>query len=72
MRLQIPIALGFLAGAFMIVQFFVPYYSLQVYYEQLLDWAIIIGAFWFWAWAASSATILTRFAAATLTTYTAL
>ena len=45
MRLQIPIALGFLAGAFVIVQFFVPHYSLQVYYEQLLDWAIIIGAF---------------------------
>jgi len=45
MRLQIPIALGFLAGAFMIVQFFVPHYALQMYYEQLLDWAIIIGTF---------------------------
>ncbi len=45
MRLQIPIALGFLAGAFVIVQFFVPHYSLRVYYEQLLNWAIIIGIF---------------------------
>ena len=45
MRLQIPIALGFLAGAFMIVQFFVPHPAFQESYEALLDWAIIIGAF---------------------------
>ena len=45
MRLQIPIALGFLSGMFMIVQFFVPHPVFQTTYEALEDWAIIIGAF---------------------------
>ena len=45
MRLQIPIAIGFLAGTFMIVQFFVPHPYFQSIYRALLDWAIIIGAF---------------------------
>ena len=45
MRLQVPIALGFLAGMFMIVQFFVPHPSFQETYDALLNWNVIIGAF---------------------------
>ncbi len=45
MRLQIPIAIGFLAGIFMIVQFFVPHPALKSTFRELNDWAIIIGAF---------------------------
>ncbi len=45
MRLHIPIGLGFLAGAFMIVQFFVPHPSFQESYKALMDWTMIIGAF---------------------------
>lgn len=40
-------ALGFLAGIFMLVQFFVPHESSQAAYELLLEWARIIGAFAF-------------------------
>ncbi len=45
MRLHIPIGLGFLAGAFMIVQFFVPHPSFEESYKALMDWTMIIGAF---------------------------
>ncbi len=45
MRLQIPIAIGFLAGVFMFVQFFIPHQMIKASFEDALDWAIIIGAF---------------------------
>ena len=45
MRLHIPIALGFLAGTFMMVVFFVPHQYFQQANENLMDWAMIIGAF---------------------------
>ncbi len=45
MRLQIPIAIGFLAGFFMLVQFFVPHQFFQQSYLELFDWVKIIGAF---------------------------
>jgi hypothetical protein len=39
------LAIGFIAGVFMIVQFFVPHAVATQGYELLLDWARIIGAF---------------------------
>jgi len=45
MRLQIPIAIGFVAGVFMFVQFFIPHQWVKASFEDALDWAIIIGAF---------------------------
>ncbi len=45
MRLQIPIAIGFVAGVFMFVQFFIPHQMIKASFEDALDWAIIIGAF---------------------------
>ncbi len=45
MRLQIPIAMGFLAGVFMFVQFFIPHQMIKASFKDALDWAIIIGAF---------------------------
>ncbi len=45
MRLQIPIAIGFVAGMFMFVQFFIPHQMIKASFEDALDWAIIIGAF---------------------------
>ncbi|MFP3904260.1 MAG: hypothetical protein ACLFWB_08485, partial [Armatimonadota bacterium] len=37
--------IGFLAGVFMLVQYFVPHTVGQQGYEMLLDWARIIGGF---------------------------
>ena len=45
MRLQIPIAIGFLAGAFMFLWFFVPHQFFQDGFLELSDWVKIIGAF---------------------------
>ncbi|MGD9496424.1 MAG: hypothetical protein AB7Y46_08940 [Armatimonadota bacterium] len=45
MRLQIPLAITFLVGLFMAVQFFVPHESFQGSYNSLLTWARIVGAF---------------------------
>lgn len=45
MRRQIPFALVFIAGIFMVFQFFVPHESSEWVYEFLLDWIVIIGIF---------------------------
>jgi hypothetical protein len=45
MRRQIPFALVFIAGLFMIFQYFVPHESSEWVYEFLLDWIVIIGIF---------------------------
>ncbi|MEE8576024.1 MAG: hypothetical protein V3T31_02105 [candidate division Zixibacteria bacterium] len=45
MRRQLPIALVFITGVFMIFQYFVPHESSEFVYEFLLDWLTIIGGF---------------------------
>jgi hypothetical protein len=45
MRRQIPLALVFIFGIFMIFQYFVPHESSEWIYEFFLKWAIIIGIF---------------------------
>lgn len=45
MRRQIPLALVFIFGVFMIFQYFVPHESSEWVYEFLLDWIYIIGIF---------------------------
>jgi uncharacterized membrane protein len=45
MRRQIPLALVFMFGIFMIFQYFVPHESSEWIYEFFLKWAIIIGIF---------------------------
>ncbi|MFH1374582.1 MAG: hypothetical protein ABII79_12380 [bacterium] len=45
MRRQIPLALVFIFGIFMIFQYFVPHESSEWIYEFLLDWIYIIGIF---------------------------
>lgn len=45
MKREIPFALVFLFGAFMVFQYFVPHESSEWVYEFLLDWIYIIGIF---------------------------
>ncbi len=45
MRLQIPLAITFLIGLFMAVQFFVPHEAFQYSFDSLLAWVRIVGAF---------------------------
>jgi hypothetical protein len=45
MRVHVPIAICFLAGLFMLVQFFVPHHLGVVYYEELQAWTRIVIAF---------------------------
>lgn len=45
MRTTIPLLIGFLAGTFMFVQFFVPHHAGVAGYTMLLDWQRIVGAF---------------------------
>jgi hypothetical protein len=45
MRMQLPLAIGFVTGVFFLVQFFVPNQRLQNAYQTLLAWGIIIGIF---------------------------
>jgi hypothetical protein len=45
MRRQLPFALVFIFGLFMIFQFFVPHEKSEWVYEFLLDWIIVIGIF---------------------------
>lgn len=45
MRLQVPLAITFLVGLFMAVQFFVPHEAGQEVYRTLLAWGRIVGAF---------------------------
>jgi len=45
MKRQLPLALVFLFGVFMIFQYFVPHEKSEYVYEFLLDWIYIIGIF---------------------------
>lgn len=45
MKRQIPFALVFIFGLFMVFQYFVPHESSEWAYEFLLDWIVIIGIF---------------------------
>jgi hypothetical protein len=45
MKRQIPFALVFVFGIFMIFQYFVPHETSEWIYEYLLDWILIIGVF---------------------------
>jgi len=44
-RRTVPLIIGFLTGAFMFFQFFVPHAAGEAGYKLLLDWVQIIGAF---------------------------
>ncbi len=45
MRVHIPILLGFLAGMFFMVQFFMPHQAIQGTYKELLVWLRVIASF---------------------------
>jgi len=45
MRMQAPLTISFLAGVFVLVQFFIPHQRLKEVFEMVLNWAIIIGIF---------------------------
>jgi hypothetical protein len=45
MKQQLPIALVFIFGLFMVFQYFVPHETSEEAYEFLLDWIVIIGIF---------------------------
>jgi len=45
MRVHIPILLGFLAGMFFMVQFFMPHAAIQGTYTELMVWLRIVAAF---------------------------
>lgn len=47
MRRQIPLALCFIAGLFMAVQYFIPHHGVQYFYERLLLWLQTLLAFAF-------------------------
>ena len=45
MRREIPLAITFMMGVFLIFQFFVPHENSQIVYTTLLDWVAIVAAF---------------------------
>jgi hypothetical protein len=45
MKREIPLAIIFVAGVFMAIQFFVPHGSSEFVYEFVMEWTIIIGIF---------------------------
>ena len=45
MRTTVPLVIGFLAGTFMFVQFFVPHHAGVAGFEMLLSWQRIVAAF---------------------------
>lgn len=45
MRRRLPIFIVFIAGMFMIIQYFIPHQSFEFLYEYAMDWIIIIGIF---------------------------
>lgn len=45
MRQQVPLAITFIVGLFMAIQFFVPHEFSAAFYNAGLDWMIIIGIF---------------------------
>ena len=47
LRRQLPLALCFIAGVFMAVQYFIPHYAVQSFYQRILDWLMTLLAFAF-------------------------
>jgi hypothetical protein len=48
MKMRIPLILGFIAGTFFLVQFFVPHAYLQTVYDMVVqDWLLVLGVFVF-------------------------
>jgi hypothetical protein len=47
MRRQVPLAICFVAGAFMAIQYFIPHHAVQDFYEVVLDWLQTLLAFAF-------------------------
>lgn len=47
MRRRVPLAIAFIAGVVMLIQFFSPHPALRVTYETMLNWYRIISAFTF-------------------------
>jgi predicted permease len=45
MRMRLPLALGFLTGMFVLIQFFIPHHRLAQALDMLTNWGIIIGTF---------------------------
>lgn len=45
MRRRIPLAVAFVFGVVMIIQFFIPHPVSRDFYQTILDWIIIVGAF---------------------------
>jgi len=45
MKREIPLAIVFISGVFMAVQFFIPHANSEYIYEFVMDWTIIIGIF---------------------------
>lgn len=45
MRREVPLAIVFICGAFMVIQYFVPHYVSAIVYQYALNWTIIIGIF---------------------------
>ena len=45
MKRELPFALVFMFGLFMVLQYFVPHEKSEWVYEFLLDWIYIIGIF---------------------------
>ena len=45
MRRQLPIAIVFISGLFMAVQYFIPSQPAEFVYEYAMDWIIVIGIF---------------------------
>ena len=47
MRMRGPVALSFVIGSLLMVQFFVPHQTSQIFYGKMLEWLIIIAIFMF-------------------------
>jgi hypothetical protein len=47
MRMRGPVALSFVMGSLLMVQFFIPHQASQVFYRKMLDWLILIAIFMF-------------------------
>jgi hypothetical protein len=45
MKKEIPLAIVFVSGLFMAIQFFIPHAKSEFIYEFVMEWAIIIGIF---------------------------
>lgn len=45
MRRKIPLSIAFIFGVIMIIQFFIPHPVSRDFFQMILDWMIIVGAF---------------------------